>query len=278
MTLNVFPAVIEISRPINVLIAMISIFVAVAISGIIHPIHSVILACLSGGIIMAGSNTINDYFDLDIDQINRPERPLVAGKLTIRQAWKFAWIEFSVGILLSLLINFTAFLIALIVSGIIILYSFRLKRLPLIGNLAVSFSTAMAFIYGGAAVDRIKETIVPAVLAFFFHFGREIIKDIQDREGDARGSARTFPLIYGEVAALGLTSAIFVILSVVLLIPSLLGWYGSAYLIVIVIGVYPVLFYVSFSMWKNRSSKNLGFLSNLLKADMLVGLLAIYLG
>jgi geranylgeranylglycerol-phosphate geranylgeranyltransferase len=227
---------------------------------------------------MAGSNTINDYFDLEIDRVNRPDRPLAAGKLTPQQAWNIAWIEFSVGLLLSLFINLTAFLIALIVSCIIFLYSFRLKRRPLIGNLAVSFSTAMAFVYGGAAVNRPGETFIPAVLAFFFHFGREIIKDLQDQEGDARGEARTFPLVFGEMASVKLTTMIFLILSIILFIPFISGWYGIAYFIVIVLGVYPVVFYVIFSMWKNRSPKNLGFLSNLLKADMLIGLLAIYLG
>lgn len=272
------PAIVEISRPVNVLITMISIFVAVVITGTLAPLYKIVLACLSGGIIMAGSNTINDYFDLDIDRVNRPGRPLVTGRLTPRQAWIIALIEFGSGIVLSLFINVIAFLITLVVSGIILLYSFQLKRLPLIGNLSVSFTTAMAFVYGGVAVNRVKETLIPAVLAFFFHFGREIIKDLQDREGDARGSARTFPLVYGEIAALSLTSVIFLILFAILPMPYILEWYGTTYILVIALGVYPVLLYVSFSMWKNRSPKNLGFLSNLLKADMLVGLLAIYLG
>jgi len=275
---KILAAIIEISRPVNVLITFLSIFVAVVITGTLHPLLKVLLACISGGIITAASNTINDYFDLDIDRVNRPKRPLVTGKLTLRQAWFIAWSEFGLGIGLSLFINITAFLIALVVSGIIILYSFQLKRLPLIGNFSVSFITAMAFVYGGVTVNRIKETLIPAILAFFFHFGREIIKDLQDREGDARGSARTFPLVFGEIAAMGLTTSIFLILAVILPLPFLYGWYHMAYLAVIIIGVYPVLFYVTLSMWKNRSAKNLGVLSNILKADMLVGLLAIYLG
>ena len=210
--------------------------------------------------------------------MNRPGRPLVLGKLKPQQAWRISWIEFSLGILLSLFINFTAFLIALFVSGFMFVYSYRLKRLPLIGNLAVSLATAMAFIYGGVAVNRIKAAFIPAVLAFFFHFGREIIKDLEDMVGDERVSARTFPLVYGEVASLGLTTAIFLILFIILPLPFIFGWYDIFYLVVIVIGVYPVLFYVTFSMWKNRSPQNLGYLSNLLKADMLVGLLAIYFG
>jgi len=271
-------AIFEISRPINVFIAILSIFVAVVITGTIQPFHKVILACLSGAVIMAASNTINDYFDLDIDRINRPGRPLVRGKLTPFQAITVSWVEFGTGCMLALWINSTAFLIAGVVSGIIIIYSFRLKRLPLLGNLAVSFSTAMAFIYGGVAVNRIRETLVPAVLAFFFHFGREIIKDLQDREGDSHGLAHTFPLVYGESAALTLITAIFVLLGLILPLPFIFGWYNGLYLLVIVLGIYPVLSYVAISMWKNRSPRNLGFLSNLLKADMLVGLLAIYLG
>jgi geranylgeranylglycerol-phosphate geranylgeranyltransferase len=278
MISKILTAIFEISRPVNVLITMASIFVAAVITGTLYPLYKVLLACISGGIIMAGSNTINDYFDLDIDRVNRPGRPLVLGKLSPRQAWIIAWIEFGLGILLSLLISFTAFLIALIVSGFMVLYSHRLKRLPLIGNLAVSFATAMAFIYGGVAVNRINEAFIPALLAFFFHFGREIIKDLQDREGDAHGSARTFPLVYGEIAGLSLSSLIFLILLIILPIPFIFEWYGSAYMLVIATGVYPVLIYVTFSMWKNRSPQNLGYLSNLLKADMLVGLLAIYLG
>jgi geranylgeranylglycerol-phosphate geranylgeranyltransferase len=278
MTLKVLSATVEISRPLNVLITMISIFVAVAITGAVQPLYKVLLACISGGFIAAASNTINDYFDLDIDRVNRPKRPLVSGKMTSQQAWIVAWIEFGLGVLLSIFINLTAVIIVVVVSGLLVLYSFQLKRLPLIGNLMVSFITALAFVYGGVAVNRIKETMIPAVLAFFFHFGREIIKDLQDREGDASSSARTFPLVYGEIAALGLTTIVFMVLTIILPFPFVLGWYSGAYMLVIALGVYPVLVYVTYSMWKNRSPKNLGFLSNLLKADMLVGLLAIYLG
>ncbi|UCF62742.1 MAG: geranylgeranylglycerol-phosphate geranylgeranyltransferase [bacterium] len=273
-----FFAVFEISRPINVLIAMLSILVAVIITGSVQPFYKVILACISGGIIMAGSNTINDYFDLDIDRVNRPGRPLVKGNITPQQAFIVSCLEFGVGCILAIWINLSAFVIALVVSGIIILYSYRLKRMPLLGNLAVSFSTAMAFVYGGVAVNRITETFVPAVLAFFFHLGREIIKDLQDREGDSIGLAHTFPLLYGEMAALKLTTAIFLLLGIILPLPFLFNWYNGIYLGVTIAGIYPVLFYVTYSMWKNRAPKNLGFLSNLLKVDMLVGLLAIYLG
>ena len=271
-------SIIVISRPANVLISMISIFVAAFITGTLHPAINVLLACVSGGLIAAGANTINDYFDLEIDRINKPKRPLVAGKLSSSQALIIALFEFAVGSLLALFIGFLAFIIAFSISLLLFLYSYRLKRLPLIGNLAVSFSTGMAFIYGGIAVHRVVETLIPAIFAFFYHFGREIIKDIQDREGDTSEKARTFPIIYGNRLSLILTTLNFALLTVLVFLPFLFGWYGIKYILVILFGVYPVIFFSVWSMWRNQTPGNLGFISNLLKVDMLVGLLAIYLG
>ena len=278
MNKDLLVAAIRISRPVNVLISIISIFVAVFITGTIQPFAKVVIACLSGGIIMAAANTINDYFDLDIDRINRPGRPLVMNILTPLQAVQISTFEFTLGIMLAFFISLLAFLIAGMVSAVIFLYSYKLKRMPLIGNLAVSFSTAMAFVYGGVAVNRIKQTLVPAVFAFFYHLGREIIKDVQDMEGDRQGKARTLPLIYGEVAALVMATVNFLILMVLLPLPYLILWYRIGYLAVVILGVYPVLIYTLVSMWKNHTPANLGTLSTLLKADMLIGLLAIYLG
>jgi len=278
MNKNILAGSFAISRPVNVLISILSIFVAAFITGTIFPLAKVLLACFSGGIIMAASNTMNDYFDLDIDRVNRPKRPLVSGRLNPQFALRLAQLEFGLGIILGIFISFTAFLIALIISSLIIFYSYKLKRMPLLGNLMVSFATSMAFIYGGVAVNRIRQTIVPAVFSFFYHFGREIIKDIQDMAGDAAGGARTFPLVYGEKAALQLTTLNFIFLILLLPVPYLIRWYNLNYLLVIILGICPVLFFSIYSIWKDKSPDNLGKISTLLKADMPVGLLAIYLG
>ncbi len=275
---NFIFAIFAISRPANVLISMISIFVAAFITGTLQPAINVLLACISGGLIAAGANTINDYFDLEIDRINKPYRPLIAGKLSPSQAQLISMFEFTVGILLAAFIGSLAFFVAFTISFLLFFYSYRLKRLPLIGNLTVSFSTGMAFVYGGIAVNRIIETLIPAAFAFFYHFGREIIKDVQDLEGDTREKARTFPIVYGNRLSLILTTLNFSILTVLVFLPFVFGWYGIKYILVIMFGVYPVIFFSIWSIWRNQTPGNLGFISNLLKADMLVGLLAIYLG
>jgi geranylgeranylglycerol-phosphate geranylgeranyltransferase len=278
MRKGIWLSAIQISRPINVLIAMVSILVGAIITGTFQPFFQIVLACFSGGLIMAGANTINDVFDIEIDRINQPNRPLVLGKLSAEQARSIAWWEFGIGVSLSVFINWLALAVSLLVSFLIVFYSYKLKRLPLIGNFTVSLATAMAFIYGGIAVDRVRLTLVPAVLAFLYHFGREIIKDIQDMKGDQHDNARTLPLVYGEPAALIITTIIFLFLLVLLPFPFLFDWYQIWYLIIVLVGVYPVIVFVIYSMWKDRSSWNLRLLSKILKADMVVGLLAIYLG
>jgi len=268
----------QIARPVNVLIGMLSIFIAAVISGTIQPYFKVLLAVLSGGIITAAANTVNDYYDLEIDKINKPNRPLPAGKLSRKAAFWLWLCEFITGIVLSGFINTLAFFIATVFSVILFFYSFILKRLPLWGNFAVSLSSAMAFVYGGVAVNRVRQTLIPAGFAFFYHFGREIIKDMQDLEGDAHGNAKTFPLLFGKKAAIRLVTLIFILLILLTILPYVIHWYGGYYFLVIVIGVYPVLIYALISIRLDQGGRNLGLVSNVLKADMLIGLLAIYLG
>ncbi len=275
---STWKAVVRLSRPSNVLIGMLSVFIAAAITGTVSPVRKVLLASLSAGLITAAANTINDFFDVEIDRVNKPGRPLPAGWMSPLQARNLALTEFVLGWLLAAGINSWAVRIAISVSVLLYFYSARLKRTPLWGNLAVSLASALAFVYGGVAVNRVRQTLVPAAFAFFYHLGREVIKDIQDMEGDARQGARTFPLRFGQKAALQLVTGIYLLLSVLILLPFWAKWYGLRYLMVCVVGIYPVLAYVLVRIWRDRSFTSLELVSNLLKADMLVGLLAVYLG
>jgi len=271
-------AYLTITRPINVIIGIFSIFVGALITGTLEPLAKVLLACLSGGVIAGAANAINDYYDLEIDRINKPNRPLPAGKLTPTGVFNFSVIFFGVGIVLGALVNLQAFFIALFSSGLLFLYSARLKRTVLWGNLSVSLVTGLAFIYGGVAVNRFYASLIPAGFSFFFHLGREIIKDTQDVEGDAANQVVTFPIQYGKKPALIAATAVYLFLIVLTLLPYFYQIYGFYYLIVVLLGVDGVVVAILFSIWCDSSAKNLGRMSNLLKADMLVGLVAIFLG
>ena len=82
---------IKLTRPPNLIIALFSIFIGGFVTGKIEPLEKLIMACFSGLFVMAGANSINDYFDREIDKINRPSRTIPAGLVTPNQAyvWHF---------------------------------------------------------------------------------------------------------------------------------------------------------------------------------------------
>ena len=248
------------------------------ITGTIQPIAKVALACLSGSIIAGAANVINDYFDIEIDKINKQHRPLPSGLVTPPQARIFSILLFATGIIIGALVNSVALAIAASSSVLLFMYSASLKRTVLWGNLAVSLATALAFIYGGIAVGRFSAALIPAGFAFMFHWGREIIKDIEDMEGDRENHVKTLPIRYGEKIALGVATGVFCVLLFATIAPFILKIYGFLYLLIVLFGVDTVLVYVIFSMWKNPQPANLGWLSTLLKIDMIIGLVAIYAG
>lgn len=269
---------IMLSRPVNVVIAFITIIIAAGISGPLIPIKNVILAALSASFITIGANVINDYFDIEIDRVNKPKRLLASGKISKHNALLFFCASYLVAWIIALFINIEMFAISFISGIVLFFYSYKYKRVVLWGNFIVSFISGLAFIYGGLAVNRANEAIFPAAFAFFFHFGREIIKDIQDIEGDKPHGVVTYPIKYGVRKSLILTNLIFTFLIIFTLLPYFLGYYGIYFLLIVVFGVHSVLIFVVITGWSNPSPHNLGRLSTLLKIDMLIGLFAIYMG
>lgn len=272
---------ITILRPINIIISFVAVYLVLLISESRHNPESWILAlyaALSASLICGGSNIINDLFDIEIDKINRPDRVMAQGSISKKQAIIY-WVLINIaGLMFGGLISLVCFGIALFSVLLLYVYSSHLKRTPLLGNLTVSFFTGLAFVYGGIAIGHWEAALVPAVFAFLFHLGREILKDIEDIEGDRSMSARTFPIVHGVPNALFLTTIIFMVLIIVTLSAFLTEVYGVLYFWIIAIGMYPAILYTVFSMWRDMSKNNLRRLNILLKIEMFVGLFAIYLG
>lgn len=265
-------------RPLNLVLCAISVFVGAFVTGTIQPISNVALACISATLIMAAGNAINDVYDLEIDRINKPFRPLPSGRISTDLAFKFAIILFAFGVFLSIFISWIAFWTAIAVSLGLFFYSYRLKRTVLVGNLCISLCSALAFFYGSLAVGRWQEALIPATFAFLFHLGREIIKDIEDKDADRVQAATTLPVKYGTKTALGIASVVLSVLIVATLFPYIFDIYGTAYITVVVLGVDVVILGILFFMWAFPFPEFLRRISFILKADMFVGLLAVYLG
>ncbi len=257
---------------------MLSIFIGAFITGTISPLLNVLFACLSGGLIAGGANVINDYYDIEIDKINKPHRPIAAGLITQKEGFVYSLILYFVGIIFGWLVNWQAFVVSIFSSVLLFLYSAKLKRTVLWGNLSVSLATALAFIYGGIAVNRLSYAIIPAVFSFLYHLGREIIKDVEDVEGDKADNIITFPIKFGEILALKLATLVYLVLIILTIVPFILKIFGLYYLIIVIGVVDLVVTYVLFSMWKNYQPDHLSRLSIILKLNMFAGLVAIYFG
>jgi len=271
-------AYIKLTRPLNLIIAFLSIFLGGVVSGSIDPLFKLLTACFSGTLIMAGANAINDYFDRDIDRINRPKRPIPAGQVLPLQAKTFALLLFTAGTFCGFLVHLLAGIIAVLSSVLLYYYSCRFKRMVLIGNFVVALMTALAFVYGGLAVGRVTFALIVGLFAFLFHLAREIIKDIEDIEGDEKLDLRTFPIVFGEKAGLRLVTAILGILMILTLIPYMTGLFSRAYLWTVMIGVNLFLCIVMVLLWRAPQRKVFRRVAFAMKIDMFLGLLAVFLG
>ncbi len=270
-------AAVEITRPHNCLIGGLSILVAAFLARPIHAPMAVLFAVISGMLITGGANVLNDWYDIDIDRINRPGRVLPSGRLSPGFGLAFSIILFVCGLIFSIFVNKIAVIIAVTTVFALIGYSARLKRTVLGGNLVVSMTSAAAFVYGAVAAGEWKDGMVPATFAFLFHLGREILKDIEDVAGDAAMAAITLPVRFGRKAALQAVTVVYLVLILVTLWPFYAHLYGPAYLAVVVIGVDLVLAGVLVALWRMENPP-LRRINALLKVDMLIGLLAIYFG
>ena len=277
--MNKFSAIVEISRPVNVVITFITIVLAGIICSVPKSLNENIwLAAVSGMFVTAAGNIINDYFDVKIDRINKPERVLPAGKLSPNSAL-LLYILFSIiALLLSAEINLSAFLIVVFACLMLFLYSYKLKKIILMGNLTVAFFTGLAFIFGGLAVGNWQAGIFPALFAFFVNLIREIVKDAEDVKGDKMAGVITLPQKYKTEKVIFILITLTVLLIVLTTFPFFLKIYNIEYFIIVMIVVNVLFVYFIREIKNNFSMQNLKRMSSLLKLNMILGLISIFIG
>lgn len=175
----------------------------VILGGFLTPafigIH-VYMATLSVILITIAGNLTNDYFDVEVDAINRPDRLIPSGKLTKKSTLQIALSLFLAGNIILLFISFRLLTIGLTSTFLLIIYTPFLKNRPLIGNITVSLLLSLTLIVGAmasAAFLNLKNSFLPASLIFWISFPREILKDGEDLLGDRKAGLRTFPVVFG---------------------------------------------------------------------------------
>ncbi|WP_452610050.1 geranylgeranylglycerol-phosphate geranylgeranyltransferase [Roseivirga echinicomitans] len=228
------------------------------------------LLVLSTIIITSAGYLINDYYDVKIDYVNRPDRVIVGRSLKRR------WIIMGhtalnfLGIGIGFYISPAIGVINFIAAFLLWLYSNQLKRLPFIGNFTIAVLTGTTlFLVGQYFHEREYLVLCYAIFAGFITLIREIIKDMEDLKGDEKFGCRTLPIVYGIAKT---KKIIYLIITVFCISVFLLM---STVNIVLPITLSVVMIFLIFELLKADRVKDYRRLSTFCKVIMLIGVISM---
>ncbi len=201
-------------RPGNAILTAIAVIAGAFIAAgpdIVNFQVEIAICCISAMMLVGGGNALNDYNDRESDKENHPNRPIPSGQINAETALNYAQLLLGGGliILIFTLDNKMPFVIALLGMLTLVAYENGLKAAGITGNIAVGFMSGAVFLYAGMAVNNPGPTIWMFGLAFLATISREIVKDIQDLEGDR--DRRTLPSRIGISYSLNIAILILLI-------------------------------------------------------------------
>ena len=205
--------------------------------GEIPPVKEATLGFLSVFFISATALILNDYYDIEIDRVNTPDRALPSGKVTPNEALTLSVFMTGLGFVSSYLLGISSLIASIIVWLIGFLYNWRYKRSGILGNLMVSFSVGMTFVYGAISVGEPYEKLVWlfSAIAVLVDLGEEIAADAMDVEGDQVISSRSIAIVYGQDRALKISGAIFWVVIALSIIPFIFKWLAWVYFVPLIL-------------------------------------------
>ena len=256
-------------------------------------------------LIAAAGYIINDYFDVNIDQVNKPNKVLIDIHITRR--WAIFWHMFlsMLGVVLSFIVSFSLadgyFVIGFINFLCVLVlwvYSTTYKRKILSGNIIVSLLTAWTVLviyaaeiphlwdatqathqrYGLALTKLLRVAALYGGFAFIISLVREVVKDLEDMDGDRKEGCRTMPIVWG-VPASKIFAAVWMVVLIGLLIITQFyvvqfGWWLIA--IYLLITVVVPLVYILKSLYAANTASDYAKLSRWIKITMLTGILSMF--
>lgn len=226
---------LELTRPINVIAASLLTFLGAYVAGgvVESPIY-VASAIAATALAVGAGNAINDYFDREIDRINQPQRAIPRGAVSPRGALVFSGVLFVLAVGFAVTLPRLAIAIAAINLLALISYTEWFKGLPGVGNALVAYLVGSTFLFGGAAVGDVWATVVLFVLAAVSTLTREIIKDVEDIDGDREEGLRTLPIAIGERQSLQVATGLLVVAVIASPLPYFTHDFGIPYLALVI--------------------------------------------
>ncbi len=267
---------LEIIRPGNAILALISILLMAIITGVFT--FPVLVACIVVFLATAYGNVVNDYFDHKIDVINKPERPIPSGRISLENAKYYALtLAFLGNILAFLFLGLLPELIVLISTLLMFYYAHTLKKKLLIGNFLISFLTGLSFVFGGIVVGATIPSIYLGFYAFLTSMMREIVKDMEDVKGDRLEGAHTLPIAYGMKTSSFLAASFMIFASITSPILYFMGILTIWFLPILFVAII-IFLSAAISILKDRSSENAQKISKRVKIGMMVTLISFAAG
>jgi geranylgeranylglycerol-phosphate geranylgeranyltransferase len=286
-----FKDAIEILRPINGLMGGLTVIIGILNTRIdillLTLIFNIIFGVLIYFFISGSSMIINDYYDIEIDKINRPERPIPRGSISLKQA-KILWvvtilIATTLSITHSLLSNIGPLVTIIVVFMAFIgwFYAAWGKKSGFIGNIIVGISFSIGLIYGA----MLNNSGIPLYIYYFFLtsffllISREVIKGCEDVEGDKKEGVRTLAIRIGIKKSTTISMIFAVVAVVFYILPyfNLVGLSQLLFLISMIFGLAVVLFAIILMLKGNLVNKDFKKVSLLLKIGAFLGLLTFLL-
>ena len=263
---------IQLYRPVNNIMAALAVVSAAFIASgmaIFTLWGPVFLASLVVFLFTGGGNALNDYVDRETDRKNHPERPVPSGKIRPETALHIGILSLALPALIGFFINLESLLIILAAEALMISYEFRYKKRGFAGNIEISLLVGMLFLFGGASAGNPERTVIFSIMAALATFGREIVKDIEDMEGDT--DRTTVPKKIGKEKAAFMAAGAFMAAVSLSALPYERG-FGPIYLVIV--SAADILFFYTSYLALTDAKKS----QKMAKLAMLIGLLAFLTG
>ncbi|MBX3086064.1 MAG: geranylgeranylglycerol-phosphate geranylgeranyltransferase [Anaerolineae bacterium] len=241
-------------------------------------IGAMLAAALGTLLISNGGFIVNDIFDVEIDRINRPDRPLAAGRISLTVGWIVYAVSTLVGILLGFATNAQAGLVALVIAIALFLYSAVLKKRFILGHASIGIMGGLLLPFGGIAMGQWIPMLYTFPVTFLAFFAREVLKTVPDVDGDRANGVDNFATRYGADRALRIGQIVMTIC--LLLLPAFyLVWsLNVIFLLVSLLLIWPLFFGVLWIFSRNDPAKRVHNMLRLSKLFFLLVAVALLIG
>lgn len=272
---------LDLVRPINCALIGFAVVVGAFVSKPPSvPVAQLGLGFLTGFFICAYSMALNDVYDIEVDRVNRPDRPIPSGRISSQDASRISFMTLAAGMACSFLSLIPlAVVIAAAYAFLSWLYDSRAKKTGFAGNLIVASSLAIPFIYGGAVSGGSivgSLLLMMALTAFFSGVGREVVKGMADVEGDSKRDVNSIARSRGLSFA-SMVGALFFVLAVLTSwIPLAVGLANQVYTYGVIVPD-AIFVYLAVAILTRREPSNAHRVKKFALAGMTVGLL-VFIG